>query len=88
MGLIALTKEEERRHKMVALIPRTHGPDIADKYRAIAEWWRLQAEESRDPDICFQYAENQDRIALDMESRPAHHAHKPADLTRYQWSLK
>lgn len=67
----ALTREEERRRKMVALYPRTHGPDVADKYRAIAEWWRLHAEETANPDECLRYAANQDRVADDTEARPA-----------------
>lgn len=62
-----LTVEEERRARMAALYHRTHGPNCADKFRAIAEWWRLHAEESRIPDECRRYADNQDRIADDME---------------------
>ena len=84
----ALTISEDRRRKMAALYPRTHGPDVADRYRASAEWWRLHAEESANPSECLQYAENQDRIADDMERRTLHHSVKPLDFTRYEWSLK
>lgn len=80
-----LTRDEERRRKQMALYSRLHGPDVADKYRAKAEWWRLEGEVSARSDECYWYAENQDRIADDMEARPAHHSRKPLDVTRYQW---
>lgn len=84
----ALTKEEERRRKMVALYPRAHGPDVADRCRAIAEWWRLHAETSANPSEPTQWADNQDRIADDMEARPGHHRCRPLDITRYEWSQR
>jgi hypothetical protein len=61
-----LTVAEARRQKMCALYPRTHQADCPDKFRAIAEWWRLHAEESAAPKQCLQYAENQERIARRM----------------------
>lgn len=83
-----LTRDEARRQAMVALYPRTHGPERADKYRAIADWWRLYAEESMTPDVCLGYAANQDAIATDMEARPGHYYRKPADVTVFQWSKR
>lgn len=83
----ALTKKEGRRRKMVALYPRTHGP-APEKYRGIARWWRLQAEESADPAECLRYADNQDRLYADMLARPHHYSRKPTDLTDFQWSEK
>lgn len=61
---------DQRRAQMAALYPRTHGPECADKYRAIAEWWKLRAEESANPSECLQYAANQDAI-VDRLDRPA-----------------
>lgn len=48
---------------MVLLYPRTHGPECADKYRAIAEWWRLNAKITKIPSRCLRYAAAQDVIA-------------------------
>jgi hypothetical protein len=36
-----------------ALYDRTHGRESADKYRAIAEWWRLHAKISQNPKQCL-----------------------------------
>jgi hypothetical protein len=85
MEAAALTIEEDRRRKMVALSPRMHGP-APGRYRASAEWWRLHAEESAAPDVCLGYADAQDRLADDMENRPAHYRTKPADMTDWQRS--
>jgi hypothetical protein len=63
----ALTKHEANRMAARALYPRTHGPECADKYRAIAEWWRLEAEESSNAEECLKYAKNQDAIADAMQ---------------------
>jgi hypothetical protein len=82
-----LSVSDERRRKMVALYPRTHGP-APDKYRAIARWWRLHAEESATPQECLGYAENQDRLYQDMLERPRHYKAKPAELSDFQWSQK
>lgn len=82
-----LSKAGERRRKMVALYSRTHGP-APDKYRAIARWWRLHAEESANPSECLGYAGNQDRLYRDMLERPNHYKTKPADLSDFQWSQK
>lgn len=81
-----LTVEDERRQRSLALYPRTHGPAGPDRYRAIAEWWRISAEESRVPEEHLLYADNQDRLADDMERRPEHYRRKPIDKTDYQWS--
>lgn len=67
----ALTKQENLHAAMRALHPRTHGQDCADRYRAIAEWWRLHAEESINPAKCLQYALNQDTIADSMRRNAA-----------------
>ena len=80
-----LTESEERRRRMMALYSRTHGP-APDKYRAIARWWRLAAQESRNPNELMQYAENQDALYADMLRRPGHYLSKPMDMTDYQWS--
>lgn len=56
------------RDAMAGLYPRTHGPECADKYRAIAEWWRLFAQTTKAPDECHRYADAQDAIADRMES--------------------
>jgi hypothetical protein len=80
-----LTKEQERRRKMVALYPRTHGP-APDRYRASARWWRLHAEESANPKECLGFADNQDRLYSDMLERPNHYKTKPIDLSDFQWS--
>lgn len=58
-----LTVTEERRARMRALYPRTHGPECADKYMAIAEWWRLYSEETAIPDECLRYAAAQEAKA-------------------------
>lgn len=71
---------------MAALYPRTHGPECADKYRAIATWWRLDARLSRNPSQSLGYARNQWKIAADMDARPEHHKRKPTDITRWQWT--
>lgn len=73
---------------MSALYPRTHGPDCADKYRAIATWWRLDARRSAAPAQCLLYARNQWKIAADMDARPQHHARMPPGITRWQWTHK
>jgi hypothetical protein len=86
--MLPLTEHEALIAKMVALYPRTYGPECADKYRAKAEWWRLHAEETMNPAECLQYALNQDAIADDMEGRPGHHKYKPESVTRYQWTLQ
>jgi hypothetical protein len=57
------TKAEALNARMRALYARTRGPECADKYLAIAEWWRLQAEESANPAECLRYAENQEAKA-------------------------
>lgn len=54
---------------MASLYHRTHGPECADKYRAIAEWWRLYAQTTKVPDECLRYAAAQDAIADGMEAR-------------------
>ena len=79
-------KEEALIRQMSALRPRTHGPDCADRYRAVAEWWTLHAEMSAVPEQAVEYAYNQYAIATDMEARPVHHRLKPINQTRYQWS--
>lgn len=80
-----LSKSEERRRKMVALYPQTHGL-APDCYRAIAEWWRLHAEESATPDQALEYADNQDRLYADMLRRPQHYKIKPPHMSNFQWS--
>lgn len=72
--------------KMQRLYPRTHGPECADKYRAIAEWWWLSSMMSKAPGPQQETARAQLAIAKDMERRPSHHASKPIDVTRYQWT--
>jgi hypothetical protein len=72
---------------MVALYSRTHGP-APDKYRAIARWWRLHAEESANPSECLGYADNQDRLYRDMLDRPNHYKAKPIELSDFQWSQR
>lgn len=62
-----LSIEENRRQRQAALYPRTHGPECADRYRAIAEWWRIAAEESANPAECLRYAANQERLAGHLE---------------------
>lgn len=83
----ALTKTEERRRKMVALYLRTHGPS-PERYRAIARWWRLHAEESKNSAECRMYADNQDRLYADMLSRASHYKSKPIELSDFQWSQR
>lgn len=83
----ALTKTEQRRRKMVALYARTHGPP-PERYRAIARWWRLHAEESLNPQECLMYAANQYWLYADMLSRPSHYKSKPIGLSDFQWSQK
>ena len=80
-----LSVEEELRRKMVALYPRTNGP-APERYRAIARWWMLHAEESRNPSECLGYADNQDRLYADMLRRPKHYALKPIGISDFQWS--
>lgn len=80
-----LTKAEARRARMRELGRLFFAP-APERYRASAEWWRLYAEETAVPEECLAYAENQDRLAADMESRPEHYARKPADCTDFQWS--
>lgn len=82
----AETVEEARLRKRAALYHRTHQPDCPDKFRAIAEWWRLSAEESAAPERDLAYAAGQDAIADDMERRPGHYRAKPLDKTAFQWS--
>lgn len=72
--------------KMGRLYPRTHQADCPDKFRAIAEWWWLSSMMSRTREDHRKTARSQHAIALDMERRPRHHASKPSDMTRYQWS--
>lgn len=67
--MLPITETEARIAEMHALYSRTHGPECADKYRAIAEWWTLQAEESANPAECLRYAANQRAIAERMEPR-------------------
>lgn len=81
-----LTVEEERRRKRLALDERARQPSCPDKYRAIAEWWRLHAEETAVPEQSLEYADNQDRLAADMEQRPSHYRRKHLDKTDYEWS--
>jgi hypothetical protein len=85
MSAEALTVEEDRRRRMVALSPRLRGP-APDCYRASAEWWRIHAEETAVPERCHEYANNQDAIADDMERRPNHYLLKPSGKTDFQWS--
>lgn len=82
------TREDACIRAMRALYPRTHGPECADKYRAIAEWWVLSAETSMIPEEHIRCAYAQWAIATDMEARPLHHRIKPLEYTRYQWSLQ
>lgn len=74
--------------RMTALYPRTHGPECPDRYRAIAEWWRLHAQETMAPDECLTSAAAQDALATDMEVRPGHYRRKPEWLTAHEWSRK
>jgi len=83
-----LTKTEDRRRRQAAGRDRRHQADCPDKFRAIAEWWRIEAEDSASPEQCLTYAVNQEAIAADMEVRPRHHSRKPLDVTRYQWSRR
>ena len=82
-----LTLGDDRRRKMAALYPLTHGP-APERYRAIAIWWRLHAEESLIPSQALEYAENQERLYRDMLARPIHYRIKPNDITDYEWSQK
>lgn len=82
-----LTKDEARRARMRELAVLCSGP-APERYRAAAELWRLHAEESAAPEECLAFANNQDRLATDMESRPAYYARKPADKTDWEWSQK
>lgn len=81
----AETVEGARHRKMAALYQRAHQTDCPDKFRAIAEWWRLSAEESATPEVLLQYADNQDVLADDMERRPGHYRIKPVEQTCWQW---
>lgn len=67
--MLPLTEQDAHIARMVALYPLTHGPECADKYRAIAEWWRLHATMSANPAECLRYADNQDRIASEWRPR-------------------
>lgn len=82
-----ITRKEQRRRKMAALYSRMHGP-APEKYRAIARWWRLHTEETKAPELCREYADNQDRLYADMLARPRHYRRKPADLSDYEWSQR
>ena len=84
--MIPLTEREALDAQMAALYPRTHGPECADRYRAIAEWWRLYAQTTANPDECFRYATAQDAIADDMEKRPDHHQRRLLGKSAYEWS--
>jgi hypothetical protein len=55
---------------MAALYPRTHGLECADKYRAIAEWWRLHSRESASPAEPLAWAANMDERARFLERAP------------------
>jgi len=70
-GIRALTVEEATIQQMAALYPRTHGRAGPDRYRAIAEWWRLHATTSANPEESIRYAENQDRLAAELEGSEA-----------------
>lgn len=80
-----LTVNEDRRRRQAELCERCHG-SAPDCYRAIAEWWRIEAESSADPRDCYEYARNQDRLADDMEARPNYYRNKPPEKTDFEWS--
>lgn len=81
----ALSVPNDIRSKQVSLFNRVHGP-APDCYQAIAEWWRLEAMISKNPALCHWYADNQYRLAIDMEARPDHYKIKPENMTDWQWS--
>ncbi len=81
-----LTREEGLIIAMKALYLRTHQPDCADKFRAVAKWWRLHARMSASPEEAMRHSANQDALADDMEARPRHYAAKPVGYSCYQWS--
>ena len=68
------------------LSPLIHSADSPEKFRAISKWWALEGLTSKTPEQCERSAMGQLFIAADMENRPRHHARKPIDKTRYQWS--
>lgn len=82
---LTMTIEEDRTRRRLALSDRMHGP-APDRYRAIAEWWRISAEESMTPEQHLAYADNQERLAADMEARPRHYKIKPLGKTDWEWS--
>jgi hypothetical protein len=68
------TIEEDRLQRRLALSSRMNQNPCADKFRAIAEWWRIHAEESANPDEALGYAKSQDALASDMEAHPGRYA--------------
>ena len=70
----SLTVEEDRLRRRLALHARMNQNPCADKFRAIAEWWRIHAEESANPDEALGYAKSQDALASDMEAHPGRYA--------------
>jgi hypothetical protein len=80
-----LTAKEDRQRRRIALYPRTHGL-APDCYRAIAELCLIEAEESRNPGVHLAVADNQRRLADDIEARPKHYKMKPPWKTDWQWS--
>jgi len=84
-GPEALTVEEDRLRRRLALYERCHGPD-PDCYRAIAEWWAICSEESADPATSLRHADNHNRLATNIEVRPRHYKLKPFGKTDWEWS--
>lgn len=82
----ALTQVDSRTLRRLALYGRIHGPECADKYRAIGEWWRIHAEESAAKAACYHYANAQDLLAEDMDERPQHYRSRPEGRTAWGWS--
>ena len=85
MSIEPLTVEEDWSLRQIALYEQCRGP-APGRYRAIAEWWRIEAERSADPSTCLMYAENQDSLAADIEARPEHYVSKPIEKTDFEWS--
>jgi len=80
----AILKAEARRARMNALGEKARFPG-PQGYRAVAEWLRLHAEESAMSQESLEQAENQERLADDMEVNPATYMSKPQNMTDWQW---
>jgi len=83
-GMSAETVCAANARQRAVLSDRMRQSDCPDKFRAIAEWWDLHAEESADPDQALAAARSQRAQTEDMEKRPGHYRGKPPEMTCHQ----